>query len=66
MFKKRAAPKLDPNLQAIDAWHDWFISAHAANLRELGREEELAAIVSQADAIRIQMREEYHARSEQR
>ena len=71
MFKKRAAPKLDPNQQEIDAWHDWFVEAHTARLRHTGLDtdsaaRELAVIVSQAAAIHAKMREEYHARSEQR
>lgn len=67
MSKKRQAVIVDEGLQQIDAWGDWFISAHTERLRGAGltpieREREDATIQAQAAAIVSKMRDDYRAR----
>jgi hypothetical protein len=64
----RRAPKIDPGLAEIEAWHAWFVDAHERRLSDPLQfpdrhlvESERAKIVAQAAAIVERMKEQYLA-----
>lgn len=54
----------DPGLDEIAAWHQWFLEAHRARLRQNGCDDSevedlMVPIVEQATHIVAKMREDY-------
>jgi hypothetical protein len=53
----------DAGLAEIDAWHEWFVAAHTARLRDASltadvMERELGSVTTQTAAIAARMRAE--------